>query len=133
MTSSTDDQRRASHPFFRANALFSGISGIGIAALSGWLPEFLGAGSSIFYLILGILLALYAIHLWRLAGRELQPAEGAAVVIGDLLWVVGSGIVVAMDLLTRTGDLVVAGVAVLILGFAIGQAAELRRTCTAAA
>lgn len=110
-----------------ANALFSGASGLAILVTSGRLPALLGAGGRAFYLALGALLCLYAVGLWRVSRRAVDPLEGRLIVAGDVIWVLGSAALIGTGLLTPTGALIVSAVALVIAVFAVGQWRGVRR------
>lgn len=110
----------------RANAAFSGFSGILIAIYSDTMPELLGAGHSLLYLLLGVGLATYAVYLVFLARRSPLPRrEAVGVVWGDGAWVAGSAMLVAIDVLSRPGTVLVTATAIVVAAFAIWQARNL--------
>lgn len=113
--------------WLRANGAFSAISGLALAVLSGSLPELLGAGGRWVYLAIGIGLVLYSVHLWRVAGRPVDPVEIRMIVAGDAAWVLGSAGLVLSGALSPTGVWIVAGVAVVIGLFAVLQWRGLKR------
>jgi hypothetical protein len=104
-----------------ANSFFSVGSGAAIALASPLLPELLGVGGRILYLAVGIGLVLYGAWLWTLARGAVKRAEGVAVVVGDVVWVVGSAALVASGALTPEGTWIVAAAAGVVGVFAIGQ------------
>lgn len=114
--------------WLRANALFSALSGALILILHTGLPGFLGAGQPRHFLALGVGLVLYGAHLAWLANRSVGRARVLAVVLGDVAWVLASAVLLASDWLTRPGDLVVGGVALVIAVFAVGQWTAYRRS-----
>lgn len=111
-----------------ANALFSALSGALILILHTGLPGFLGAGQPRHFLALGAGLVLYGAHLAWLAKRSVGRARVLAIVLGDVTWVLASAALLASDWLTRAGDLVVGGVALVIAVFAVGQWTAYRRS-----
>ncbi|MDX1660437.1 MAG: hypothetical protein R3326_01490 [Gemmatimonadota bacterium] len=112
--------------WLRANAVFSALSAAALVLLSGSLPAVLGVGVGWVHAAIGVALALYAAHLWRLAGRGVERVEGLAVVVGDVLWVVGSLALVASGTLSSAGVWIVTGVALVIAVFAVMQWLGLR-------
>lgn len=110
----------------RTNAAFCSLSGAAIAAFSGVLPGRLGAGSSGFYLGLGLFLVLYGVQLFFLSRRErIRRLEGILVVAGDAAWVAGSAVVAAAGILTPTGVALVLATAAVVGGFAVWQGRHL--------
>lgn len=111
----------------RANAVFCGVSGVLIAVFAESLAALMGAGPPGFYLVLGILLAVYAVHLAVTSRREgLGRGEAVLIVIGDVVWVVASVAVVATGILTPAGVAGVLVVAAVVGGFALWQWRALR-------
>lgn len=114
--------RPALRKALRANAAFSGASGLAIAATSSTLPDLLGAGTTTLYLIIGAFLATFGVRLMLLARSEDIPRKEALVIVaGDWGWVVGSAVVIGMGILTTLGTVLVAGTAVVVGAFAVWQ------------
>lgn len=114
----------------RANALFSGLSGLVSLGMARPLAEFTGLETAAVFVGLGIVLILFAVDLWWLAGRErLNPRFGQMAVILDLLWVAGSWAIVLSGWppLTVAGKWLVALLAELVFVFAVVQAYGLYR------
>lgn len=120
MNRGTDPTRRLSG-WLRANAIFSAVSGAIMALAYPALPELIGVGGRVLYLLLGIGLVLYAVWLWILSRGRVTHADGLAVVAGDVLWVVGTVALMASGALTTVGLWIVGAVAVVIGIFAVGQ------------
>lgn len=117
---------RALRRALRANAGFSALSGLAIAGFSGSLPDVMGAGPSLLYLVLGIGLAAYAAHLFLLSRRdELRRLEAVLVVAGDVAWVAGSAVVLVAGVLTAQGAALVAGAAAVVAALAVWQGRNL--------
>ena len=75
----------------RGNALFSGTSGLIALLAAQSLAAFTGIEPPIIFVVLGIVLILYAVDLWWIASRETINRRFAwAAIILDVLWVVGS-------------------------------------------
>jgi hypothetical protein len=110
-----------------ANALFSGASGLAILVTSAGLPTLLGVGGRGLYLILGALLCLYAMRLGWVSRRAVDRLEGRLIVVGDVIWVLGSAALVVTGILTLTGAVIVSLVALVIAAFAVAQWREVRR------
>ncbi len=112
----------------RANAAFCGLSGLAIALLASRLPALLGAGDPTFYLWLGVFLVVYGVHLGLTARRErIRRVEGLLIVGGDVAWVVGSVVAVAVGVLTPSGIGLVLAVAAVVGAFALWQWRALAR------
>lgn len=115
----------------RGNAAFSGISGIIAIIDAGMIADFMGTGTALIYMILGLNLVVYAGILLYYAGQqEIDKRFAWFAVIADAIWVIGS----ALILLTNAFDLTIGGkwlvliLADVVLIFAIVQYIGLRRT-----
>ena len=115
----------------RANAIFSGASGILFVLTAGNLSELIGIQPPLVFTIAGLGLMIYSAFLFRL--RRSHPVYITrivwAVIIVDLLWVVDSAalLVTGWLPLTVTGQWAIAIVADVVLLFAIWQYFGLRR------
>ena len=75
----------------KANALFSGLSGLLFVFASTEMATFLGLALPAAITVVGILLLIFAADLLFLATRnEIDPKFVLAVIVADALWVVGS-------------------------------------------
>lgn len=110
----------------RANAAFSGASGLAIAATSRILPDLLGAGTTMLYLAVGVFLLAFALRLVLLArGKRIPRKEAAMIVVGDSAWVGGSIVVIWMGFLNILGASLVGMTAVVVGGLAAWQGRHL--------
>jgi len=130
MTSITQSKDQLIRNALRANSLFSGISGVIILFDSGFLVDFMGAGTSLFYLALGVDLLIYAAVLFYFSGQASMDKRVAWFAIdADVLWVLGSAVI----LLGNMFDISIAGkwliliIADIVLVFAIVQYLGIRR------
>lgn len=124
----THDRGSALCPWLRANSFFSALSGAALIAFSGALPDLLGIGGRWVYVGIGSGLVVYAAHLWRVAGRPVDRPEITMIVVGDVVWVLGSLALVVSGALSLTGVWIVSGVALVIAVLAVGQWKGLKRT-----
>lgn len=114
----------------RGNALFSGTSGLVALLAAPSLAAFTGIEPPIIFVVLGIVLILYAVDLWWVASRQTINRRLAwAAIILDILWVAGS---VALLLfgwlpLTVAGSWTIALLAEVVAIFAVLQFIGLRR------
>ncbi len=116
----------------RGNGLFSALTGAAfilaaqpIAQLMGVSPE-----AAIVFIMLGVGLLGYAALLWVGASRQaLDPRLGWLATAADIVWVVGSILILALDLfsLSTEGRWLVLIIAAIVLDFVIVQAIGLRR------
>jgi hypothetical protein len=113
----------------RANAAFSALSGLVLAAGSGVLGPWLGIPQATL-VVVGVALLPWALLLHRSAARPApSTAEARLAVAGDLAWVAGSAAVLLLDPigLTTAGKVAVVVVALLVADFAVWQAIGLGR------
>lgn len=114
----------------KVNDVFSLLSGLTIIATSGELPELIGAGSSTFYLVLGVALLVWAADVYLVSrGNPINTTLARGIFIGDVVWVLGSIAILLFDLfgLTTEGKWVVLIVADLVAIIAIAEYLGLRR------
>lgn len=128
MSSAIERSQRLLRMALTGNALFSVISGVAILLANRWLVRFLGLPRDVSLAILGISLIVYAALLW-LNARRARPriTDAWAAVVMDLVWVVGSYILIFVVPLSLGGKWVVALVAELVLAFAIAQWLGIRK------
>ena len=111
------------------NAAFSGLSGLLLVLATNPIGQFLGLGNTLILTIVGIGLLLYLPFLLWLANQSPVPPWMAWVVIElDVLWVIGSLILIFTSLvpLTTGGKWAVAITADIVTVFAILQYFGLR-------
>lgn len=112
------------------NATFSGFSGLLMVLAAGPISQFLGLDNPLILTIIGIVLLLYMPFLVWLANQSPVPTWMAwAVIELDVLWVIGSLILIFTSLvpLTIGGKWAVAITADIVTIFAILQYIGLRR------
>ena len=113
----------------RTNAYFSGISSLVLFSTAPWIAAQLGLAGSLPVYVVAVGLALFSLQLAHIVRtRTYRTFEIAAIIGGDLLWVLGSAVLVALfyPAMTATGLLLVDGVALVVLFFAIQQIRGLR-------
>lgn len=114
----------------RMNALFSSISAIGLLATAPWIAAQLGMTSTVPVYVVGGGLILFALQLWGIVRtRRIRSWEIQGIIGGDVVWVIGSVVLVALfySQFTITGLLLVDFIALAVLFFAIQQFRGLRR------
>ncbi len=108
-----------------ANAVFSGISGLILAAGHPYLSAWMGFQWPLVLMAVGLMLILFAADIIYLLHQPVLKRWSAAGIIGgDLLWVAASGVLLLgyPHLFNATGQAAVLGVALLVLLFAELQA-----------
>lgn len=112
-----------------ANALFSTTCGIVLLALAAPLAAAFGdVAPGLLRLVGAGLLPFAAFILWGLRQPTLDPRQARLTSYADLAWVVGSALVLVVPLpLSAAGRWSIAGVALVVLAFALLQLAGLRR------
>jgi hypothetical protein len=114
----------------RGNALFSGTSGLIALLAAQSLTAFTGIEPPIIFVLLGIVLILYAVDLWWITSRETINRRFAwAAIILDVLWVVGSIAILLFGWLPLTvaGSWTIVLLAEVVAIFAVLQYFGLRR------
>lgn len=112
----------------RGNALFSSFSGLAFVIASGMIATILGNIPAGLVLGVGIQLLIFAAALVWLSSRTHIPVPLAiGVIVADLLWVVGTAVVVYADLFERAGEVLLLCLADVVLLLAILQSIGVRR------
>lgn len=115
------------------NSIFCFLSGMDFVLFSGPIAKFLGVSSPSVILVLGILLTAYALVVF--SQSRTQPVNlsfARFAIVADVLWVLGSAVLVFTDLVafTTAGKWAIAIIADIVLVFAIAQYVGLRRITT---
>lgn len=112
----------------RGNAAFSILSGTGFALGSGAIAAFLGEVAPLLVLAIGLQLLVFAAALLWLASRPAVSLPLAVTVIAaDLLWVLGTVVVLSAGVFTSHGGGAAMGVAGIVLLFAVLQSIGVKR------
>jgi hypothetical protein len=102
----------------RGNALFSTLSGLTFMVASGAIAEFLGDLPSMLVATVGGQLLLFAgVLVWLASRLEISRQMVIGVIVADILWVIGTIVIVYAELFTRDGAvlaIVLAGVVLLL-------------------
>lgn len=113
----------------RLNAVFSGTSALMLVIAGPWVAAQLGLNSVLPVYVTAGVLAMFALQLGNIVrtGR-IRNVEIVAIIFGDITWVVGSVVLVALfhSALTMAGFVLVDLVAIVVLYFAIQQVQGLR-------
>ena len=115
----------------RGNALFSAASGIVALVAAQSLAAFIGIQESLVFVVLGVVLLLFAIDLiWIASRKTIDRRVTWAVIVLDVAWVAGSAIILLFDLvpLTVAGSWTIALLAEAVAVFAVLQYVGLRRS-----
>jgi hypothetical protein len=128
MNQSNEERQRLLKKALTGNALFSILSGVAILFTNRWLVRFLGLPETVSLVILGVGLIGYAATLLLNARRPtIKMTDAWVAVIMDLVWVVGSYVLITVVPFSVGGKWVIASVAELVLAFAILQWLGIRR------
>ena len=112
----------------RGNGVFSTVSGIAFIAGAKPIAAAIGFDYPLAVGIIGASLLLFAAGVFRNAARErISRVEASLSVAGDLVWVIASGVIIALGFLSTAGNWTVAVMADIVLVFAIFQFVGLRR------
>ena len=114
-----------------SNAVFSALSGSLITIAAPWLSERMGIPQPMILRVVGIsLLGFAAALLWNATRHEIDRKQAWAAVGLDFTWVLGSAVLVSLQLLTTSGNWAVVAVADVVLLLALAQALGLRRAAS---
>jgi hypothetical protein len=118
----------------RGNALFSTLSGLTFMVASGAIAEFLGGLPSLIVAAVGGQLLLFAgVLVWLASRSEISRRMGIGVIVADILWVVGTIVIVYAELFTRDGAALAIVLAGVVLLLAILQSIGVHRMSGASA
>lgn len=112
------------------NSIICFLSGLDFVLFSAMVARFLGLTSPGVILVLGIILVVYALIIFSQSrAQTLDLSFARFAIIADMLWVIGSAVLVFANLVTLTtaGRWAIAIVADIVLIFAILQYVGLRR------
>jgi len=107
-----------------ANATFSTLTGIIMLSANDWFSELIGVDIPNLFLILGIGLLVFALSLIHTATRQnLSLKMVNSIIIQDILWIIGSAIIIGLQPfgVTDLGYWVIAIVAIIVADFAFFQ------------
>ncbi len=111
-----------------ANSTFSAICGIAMSTAAYPLTSLLGVDNAGIVAVVGGLLVVFAAILGYIARRPATYTGLVITAVGlDLLWVVGTGLLIAIGVFNVTGVWIMALIAEVVLVFAILQALGLRQ------
>lgn len=86
-----------------ANGLFSGSSGLVLALFPGWIGALLGYQFSTIYVVIGVVLLVYAGQLFvQLRSKRIHKLWLWWFILADLIWVAGSIVILWGDLFIST-------------------------------
>lgn len=112
----------------KSNGFFSTVTGIAFIVAAGPIAERIGLDYPWLLIAIGVSLLIFAFGLFRNAmAASVDLLEARIAVALDFAWVLGSVVVVALGVLSTTGNWSVAIVADIVLVFAIAQAIGVRR------
>ena len=121
------DRARLLRRALRANGIFSLISGMAFLFAARPIANLIGIDYPVVIAGIGISLIFFAGALFYNAARkEVSRIEATLAVAGDFAWVAGSVVVVALGILTPSGNWGVAAIADIVLFFAIFQFVGIR-------
>lgn len=108
----------------RLNAFFSGTSALMLLIAGHWVAPQLGLDSAIPVYVTAVLLGLFGLQLWNIVRtKKINPPEIIGIIVGDIAWVIGSVVFVAIfyQSMTSIGVMLVDVIAIVVLIFAILQ------------
>ena len=132
MNAQCEDRTSMLRKALMGNALFSTVSGLIILFAQRWVLGILGLSNINLYILGGGLIIFAATLVINARKQKLKVSDAWTAVLMDLAWVVGSGVLIFTIPFSVQGKWVVAGVAELVLLFAVLQFVGLRRIQKAA-
>ena len=116
----------------RGNSLFSTLSGVSFVLAAGQIAEFLGVSpdAAVLIALIGVgLLGFATILFWNAARQTMDLTLAIAAIAGDVLWVLGSFVLLLVDPFgfTTAGHWAILIIADAVAVFAILQFVGLRR------
>lgn len=128
MSDSASDSSRFLRNALRANALFSGVSGLCGLVAAAPLAELLGVAPPFLVSLTGLNLIAFAVLLVVVASRRrVASAWVKAIIAADVMWVVGSAALIPTGVFSALGRWVVASLAGIVGLLAILQYTGVRR------
>jgi hypothetical protein len=110
------------------NALFSTLSGLTIILANHWVVRMLGLSEKVNLVILGVILIFFAASLVINARRpHVKTSDAWIAVWMDLVWVLGSYVLIFVVPFSMGGKWIVGVVAELVLAFAVLQILGIRK------
>jgi len=112
------------------NSIFCFLSGLDFVLFSGPVAGFLGLSSPSVIFVLGVILIAYALVVFSQSRMQpLNQSFARFAIIADVLWVLGSAVLIFTDLVAFTiaGKWAIAIIADIVLVFAILQFVGLQR------
>ena len=114
-----------------SNAAFSGLTGSFLTIAAPWLSQRMGIPEPMILRVAGVsLLGFAAALLLNATHHEIDRKQAWAAVGLDFTWVLGSVVLVSLQLLTLSGNWAIVAVADIVLLFALAQALGLRRVAS---
>ena len=128
MNNSNQERQRLLRLALTCNALFSLTSGLIISFADRQVVHLLGLPEASSLLSLGIGLITFAVFLFLSARRQVMSvAQAWIIVLMDILWVVGSYVLLFVAPFSASGKWLVAIVAEFVLAFAVAQWLGIRK------
>lgn len=111
-----------------ANAVFSAFSGMLLAVFPDRFTQLFEIENALVFRVIGVILLLFAGFVFSQT-KKYDNKLVKFIISQDILWVVGSALLVLLQPfgISVTGNYMIAGVAVVILLFAIGQMQGLKK------
>lgn len=113
-----------------ANAVFSGLGGAFCLIAAGPLTQFLGLTETYILYTVGVVLLVFAADVALTARQKpINPLFAKLIIAADLSWVIASFVVsfAFTNLVSFEGSLLIEGVALVVLGFAVAQTIGLKQ------
>jgi hypothetical protein len=127
-TMNNTDPARFLRQSLRGNALFSTVSGLTFLVANTAIAEFLGGLQSLIVAAVGGQLLIFAgVLVWLASRSEISRQMVIGVIVADILWVVGTIVIVYAELFTRNGGVLATVLAGVVLLLAVLQSIGVHR------
>lgn len=113
----------------KINALFSGISGILLIVINQQIAQIFGTNNNTIFWIVGFILIYFALTIWYEIKKQRRLAI-IWIIIQDYTWVLSSILLIIFKpfQITKTGNLVIGIIALIVLYMGVNQMINLNKT-----
>jgi 4-amino-4-deoxy-L-arabinose transferase-like glycosyltransferase len=120
---------RQLHISLVSNALFSFFSGLVMILQNDWLSDYTGVSNSMIFTFIGVALIIFACVIGLVARTSyVKLYIVLSIIVLDISWVVGSLILISLNVLLFQGNILTAVLAIIVSLFAVLQITGLRRS-----
>ena len=113
----------------KINALFSGISGVLLIVINQQIAKIFGTNNNTVFWIVGFILIYFALTIWYEIKKQRRLAV-IWIIVQDYTWVLSSILLIIFKpfQITKTGNLVIGIIALIVLYMGVNQMINLNKT-----